>query len=212
MHIGQRKTPVQRRSAATVAFVLDAAARILDEGGLASLNTNAVARRAGVSVGSLYQYFPNKESIVSALILAAHERIVGGLEDLLTTTDAASPEAAITAMLDMVLKLQSGSTRVNRILEAEEERLPKTAQIIAAESRIEALNRAFFARYVDPNLCSADALGVAASDIIAIVSALLDAAEQRGAPDTDLPDRVARTVKAYLAPLIGAGSILKRAA
>ena len=90
MQVNQRKTPVQRRSAATVEFVLDAAARILDEVGLAGLNTNAVARRAGISVGSLYQYFPGKEAIVSALILKAHERIVDGLQHLLDTTTTVS--------------------------------------------------------------------------------------------------------------------------
>ena len=213
MQVNQRKTPVQRRSAATVEFVLDAAARILDEEGLAGLNTNAVARRAGISVGSLYQYFPGKEAIVSALILKAHERIVDGLEHLLDTTTTVSPDAAIDAMLNMVLDLQSGSAKVNRILEAEEGRLPKTAEIMAAEARIDALNRDFFGRYVDPARCSADMLQTAATDTVFIVRALLDSAELRGALDApDLPDRMGRTVKAYLAPLLRAPSTLRRVA
>ena len=213
MQVNQRKTPVQRRSTATVAFVLDAAARILDGDGLAGLNTNAVARHAGISVGSLYQYFPGKEAIVSALILKAHEQIVDGLQYLLDTTTSVSPDAAIDAMLNMVLGLQCGSARVNRILEAEEERLPKTAEIMAAEARIDALNRDFFERYIDPALCSAEMLQTAATDTIFIVRALLDAAEQRGAIDApDLPDRMARTVKAYLAPLLRTPETLRRVA
>ncbi len=210
MQVNQRKTPVQRRSAATVEFVLDAAARILDEDGLAGLNTNAVARRAGISVGSLYQYFPGKEAIVSALILKAHQRIVDGLQHLLDTTTTVSPDAAIDVMLNMVLGLQSGSAKVNRILEAEEERLPKTPAIIAAETRIDALNCEFFGRYIDPTRCSAETLQTAATDTISIVRALLDSAEQRGALDApDLPERVARTVKAYLAPLLRAPETLR---
>lgn len=213
MQVNQRKTPVQRRSAATVEFVLDAATRILEEAGLTALNTNSVARRAGISVGSLYQYFPGKEAIVSALILKAHERIVERLEHLLNTTTTASADHAIDAMLKMVLGLQSTSAKVNRILEAEEDRLPKTAAIIAAEARIDALNRIFFGRYIDPARCSDDMLQTAATDTVFIVRALLDAADQRGALDApDLPDRMARTVKAYLAPLLRTPDKLRRVA
>ncbi len=62
-----RKRPRQARSAATFAAIVEAAARILGEQGAARLNTNSVAARAGVSVGSLYQYFPGKQAIVRAL-------------------------------------------------------------------------------------------------------------------------------------------------
>ena len=116
-------------------------------------------------------------------------------------------------MLGPRLGFQSASAKVNRVLEAEEERLPKTAEIMATEARIDALNREFFGRYIDPALCSADMLQTAATDTVFIVRALLDAAEQRGALDApDLPDRMARTVKAYLAPLLRAPSTLRRVA
>ncbi len=62
-----RKRPRQRRSQQTVAAILEAAARILVEDGYAKLNTNRVAEVAGVSIGSLYQYFPNKQALVLAL-------------------------------------------------------------------------------------------------------------------------------------------------
>ena len=65
-----RKQPRQARSLATVEAILEAAARVLAERGYAATNTNLVAERAGVSVGSLYQYFPNKDSLITAL----HER------------------------------------------------------------------------------------------------------------------------------------------
>ncbi len=62
-----RKAPQQRRSQQTVAAILEATARILVEQGYEPLNTNRVAELAGVSVGSLYQYFPNKQALVLAL-------------------------------------------------------------------------------------------------------------------------------------------------
>src|SRR5262245_41388246 len=63
-----RRSPVQRRSAETVEAVLQATAPILSRGGLEALSTNAVAARAGVSIGSVYQYFPDKQALVDALM------------------------------------------------------------------------------------------------------------------------------------------------
>jgi AcrR family transcriptional regulator len=62
-----RKRPVQHRSRRTVARILDAAAEVLAERGYTATTTNAVAERAGVSIGSLYQYLPNKEALLVAL-------------------------------------------------------------------------------------------------------------------------------------------------
>ena len=63
-----RKVPGQARSRETVSVILEASARILESDGPRDFNTNAIAVKAGVSVGSLYQYFPNKDAIVLALI------------------------------------------------------------------------------------------------------------------------------------------------
>ncbi|HLK88295.1 MAG TPA: TetR family transcriptional regulator [Polyangia bacterium] len=62
-----RKTPKQARSARLVEAILQAAVRVLERDGAAAFTTIRVAERAGVSVGSLYQYFPNKESILFRL-------------------------------------------------------------------------------------------------------------------------------------------------
>lgn len=63
-----RKKPMQGRSTATVDAILEAAIRILRTDGWGQLTTTRVAARAGVSVGSLYQYFPNREAIAVALV------------------------------------------------------------------------------------------------------------------------------------------------
>lgn len=62
-----RKAPRQARAHRTVGFILDAAAYILAEHGLAGFTTNRIAERAGVNIASLYQYFPNKAAILEAL-------------------------------------------------------------------------------------------------------------------------------------------------
>lgn len=66
----QRRSPKQARSRATRDAILEAASQILERDGAAGFNTNAVAERAGVGIGTLYQYFPDK----TAILLAAAER------------------------------------------------------------------------------------------------------------------------------------------
>src|SRR5215813_10517598 len=68
-----RKSASQERSRATVEALLDATARVLVREGYDRASTNRIAAKAGVSVGSLYQYFPNKEALVAALV-ARHNR------------------------------------------------------------------------------------------------------------------------------------------
>ena len=76
-----RKLPVQERSRRTVEAILDAAARLFVERGYAATTTNHVAEAAGVSVGSLYQYFPSKDALVVALDLRHLDRAEARLRD-----------------------------------------------------------------------------------------------------------------------------------
>ncbi len=63
-----RRRPLQSRSQATVDVILEAAAEVFSEHGYAAGTTNRIAQRAGVSVGSFYQYFPNKDAVLVALV------------------------------------------------------------------------------------------------------------------------------------------------
>ena len=63
-----RKTPVQARSAASVDAILEATVQVLLKVGKERLTTTRVAARAGVSVGTLYQYFPNKSALLQAAL------------------------------------------------------------------------------------------------------------------------------------------------
>ena len=63
-----RRKPTQERSRETVEAILEAAAQVFERHGYAAGTTNRIAERAGVSIGSLYQYFPNKDAIVVELM------------------------------------------------------------------------------------------------------------------------------------------------
>lgn len=100
-----RRTPKQERAYATVDAVIEAAARILIEDGYDRVSTNRVAERAGVSIGTLYQYFPNKEAIVEALVhRIAEERIAAFGETLLRLSATELPlHEGVRALLDGTL-------------------------------------------------------------------------------------------------------------
>ncbi len=80
-HSLARKQPVQARSKASVMAILDATVQILSTRRTIHLTTKAIAARAGLSVGSVYQYFPNKEAIVLALIARKAEEVTSTFED-----------------------------------------------------------------------------------------------------------------------------------
>lgn len=75
-----RKLPRQARSRATFHAIVDACSQILASGSYDELTTNGISERAGVSIGTLYEYFPNREAIVAALIADACGRIVLRME------------------------------------------------------------------------------------------------------------------------------------
>jgi AcrR family transcriptional regulator len=87
-----RRAPRQQRSRQTVEAVLEAVPRVLRRHGEGAITTNRVAEAAGVSIGSLYQYFPDKQAIFTAL----HDRHVDGVRRVIgrTMTDCASASLA----------------------------------------------------------------------------------------------------------------------
>jgi AcrR family transcriptional regulator len=119
--LNARKTPGQKRSVATVAAILEAAARILETRGLDSYSTNEVAARAGVSIGSLYQYFPSKDAITRALIGRGAEEL---LADIKTVEIGDVPQAALEQIIDAAVKHQLRRPALARLLDLEEIRLP----------------------------------------------------------------------------------------
>lgn len=93
-----RKRPRQARSRALVEAVLDAAAQILAQHGREALTTNAVALKAGVSIGSLYQYFPNRDAVIAAVADRHSHRIYHHVADL-DLREETTLEGAVTRIV-----------------------------------------------------------------------------------------------------------------
>lgn len=113
-----RKTPKQQRSAATRARILDAGAEVFGEHGYAAGTTNRIAERAGLSIGSLYQYFPNKDAILVELMRDHVEAGVGEIARRLSDV-AALPELLddrVALFVDAAMANHAGNPRLHRVL------------------------------------------------------------------------------------------------
>ena len=101
---GPRRKAKQARSQQTVEALLEAAARVLAQRGYAAANTNRIAETAGVSVGTLYEYFADKDAIFGALI----QRQIEGLVAAIRSVDF-DPAAPLDQTLDRLLRVAMGA-------------------------------------------------------------------------------------------------------
>jgi AcrR family transcriptional regulator len=104
----------------TVSAILEGAARVLAERGWAGFNTNAVAERAGVSIGSLYEYFPNKQAIADAIVsehLAKGEAMLAAAAT--NASSKSSLETLVTSLVDGFVNLHKDDPRLHRVLSSE---------------------------------------------------------------------------------------------
>jgi AcrR family transcriptional regulator len=111
-----RRSPQQARSQNKVELILEAVTRLIEREGIEALTTNAMAERAGISIGTLYQYFDNKEAVLQALM----QRELKGLsERVLEAVKRAPPVAMggrVPAIVRAVLSSYGGRRRVHRLL------------------------------------------------------------------------------------------------
>jgi AcrR family transcriptional regulator len=115
----KRRQPQQRRARDTVEAVLDAVVRILKRGGIQAVTTNRVAEVAGVSIGSVYQYFPDKGAIFAAL----HERHIREIDRLVAAKlmeHAESPlDTLIRAMVEAMIDAHTPDPELYELLSTE---------------------------------------------------------------------------------------------
>lgn len=106
--LSPRKRPSQARSAVTVDAIVEATIRVLLAEGYARLTTRRVAEVAGVSVGSLYQYFPNRRSLVAEVIRRKVDGSVRCLEEASTRAEGPVPEAVASVMAAFAAEKRRG--------------------------------------------------------------------------------------------------------
>lgn len=114
-----RKKPRQARSLVTVEAILEAAAHILAKDGYAGFTTNRVAERAGVSIGSLYQYYPNKQSLLAALHARHLDQIMASGAAILRDSDDCSLAEALDRLVGTIVSIHLDSDGLHRVVAEE---------------------------------------------------------------------------------------------
>jgi len=110
----KRRKPRQTRATETVASIVEAAAQILEKGGLAAFTTNAVAERAGVSIGTLYQYFSDKNALLMTLAQGEMEAALREVGRALHGDGDPSVEGRVRAMVRAIIHAFRGRQRARK--------------------------------------------------------------------------------------------------
>lgn len=188
--LSPRKTPRQSRSRASYEAVLTAAAQILERDGIAGLNTNAVAERAGVSVGTLYQYFPGKEAIAAELVRRIKAQLLDDLTGALVAAQGRSLREAAQIVLSASIRHHARAPELSRELERIEEDLPLDDEVAAITDKVHAGLIGLLAEHALP------APEVVARDLTAMSRGMVHAALFAG--ETDLAQIERRLLPAIL--------------
>ncbi|WP_431699685.1 TetR/AcrR family transcriptional regulator [Pseudomonas sp. BR20] len=168
-----RKIPAQARSRATVEAIIQAATYILTKVGWEGLTTNAIAERAGVNIGSLYQFFPNKEAVIAEL---QRRHAAATRTDLLNALEVLPGQPSLREALTMIVEMIVAEHRIAPALhKAIHEELPRTVRQEEHEKdhmqrQFSDVLRPFMKNVPDPDL-SIYLMGIAAHAIIHTVTA-----------------------------------------
>ncbi|MDB2448959.1 TetR/AcrR family transcriptional regulator [bacterium] len=191
--LNPRKQPRQARSAATIEVILEAAARILESDGLAAFNTNAVAAKAGVSIGSLYQYFPSKEALLAEWIRIERSKLADAIAQHSIAAETADFDTMVDGFIDAAIHHQLERPRLAATLEYIENSLPIAEETAALK---QAINNDVARTLVRFGIAQPE---LAAQDLSALTRGMVDTAGMLGETDRDsLKHRVRRAIYGYL--------------
>ena len=135
-----RKSASQKRSHLTVNALLEATARILVREGFDKASTNHIAEVAGVSVGSLYQYFPCKEALVAALIDRHNQKVMRAVRGELAEAVNLPIEQAVRKLVAVAVKAHRIDPKLHRVLA---EQIPRVGRL----EKVETFNRENYALF-----------------------------------------------------------------
>jgi AcrR family transcriptional regulator len=138
-----RKPPQQSRSRATVTAILDAMTRILDREGPEAASTSRVAEVAGVSVGTLYQYFANRDAILDALQDRELERAMDMIKRVLVAPGGMPDRHVARQVIEELLTLYRAAPALHRVLAVEGLRVTAPERVQAFDLRMVTMIRSF---------------------------------------------------------------------
>ncbi len=207
----ERKQPQQARAQETVRAILEATVQILDRESLDAATTTRIAEVAGVSIGSLYQYFSHRDAILKALQDREFERTLAMMQRVLADANLGeAPEKTVSDALRSLAELYTTSPGLHRVLAIEGLRVAKAEHVHAFDLRVIDLVRHFLSATKAP--IARRNLEAAAFIVYQSVRATMLAYLLERPPGLDaegLTEELAELVTGYL--LRGRGEKAKRA-
>jgi AcrR family transcriptional regulator len=151
IHATARKKPRQARSQTTVSAILEATVQVLEREGAEAATTTRIAEVAGVSVGTIYQYFSHRDAILDALQDREFDRAVELMQTILSEDNLGkTPRETVTACVRGLTSLYEANPGLHRVLAMEGLRMTKADRVHAFDLRIIAIVRHFLAATAAP--------------------------------------------------------------
>jgi len=113
-----RKSPVQARSTATIEVLHEATIQVLLKEGIVKCNTTRIAERAGVSVGSIYQYYPNRDSLLAAVLQRHLDSVAEKIEEFCLKYEKTSIRTLISALVNEIILAKLSNPEESKALYA----------------------------------------------------------------------------------------------
>lgn len=161
-----RKNASQARSRATVDALVEATARILVKESFDRASTNRIAEEAGVSIGSLYQYFPGKEALVAAVIDRHQQELMQVARGTLAAVAALPMEQAVRKLVTMAIKAHRVDPKLHRVLAEQIPRIGKLKDVEVFKRE----NYALFRTYLEAHREETRALDLDVAAFVCVTS------------------------------------------
>jgi AcrR family transcriptional regulator len=161
-----RKNATQKRSRATVDTLVEATARILVKEGFDKASTNRVAEVAGVSVGSLYQYFPSKEALVAAVIERHSNEISQTVRRELASIERQPLDQGVRTLIAVAVKAHRVQPKLHRVLA---EQIPRVGKLERVETFSQE-NFALFRNYLERHRAEIRALDLDLASFVCVTA------------------------------------------
>jgi AcrR family transcriptional regulator len=194
-----RKLPQQERARATIDALLGATARILKKEGFDKASTNRIAEAAGVSVGSLYQYFPSKEALVAALIERHIDEMMSLFASAFEKLSRLPLAEATRQLVSLQLRAHALDPRLHQVLTEQVPRIDRADRVRDVERAVVEMVHAYLSVHRDE--VKVTNLELAAFVIVQAVEGVTHAAllHHRRVDDEQLVDEITALALGYLA-------------
>jgi len=149
-----RKAPVQERAQRTIEAIFEATAQVVESDGEAALTTNKVASRAGVSIGTLYQYFPSKEAIVLAMSQRERRRVMDDMQAMMTRAieERREPQEVVRELVRTLIESFAAGPKLRRAMVRMVWKMDHYEHITQALREAAERNALALSRLADPRL------------------------------------------------------------